>query len=162
MQITFPISEALTVATSQQPLPPMVASVLGKGNAVFAEIDLRLVPDPPMALRLAAAAVGTVSVVAVFTGYTGGVATFEIGAQARSLPAHKLVNHLTAPINTALRSRGLPDGLVEVRRGTDEPVLALRLQDAIASKVAGVTLVALDIRDGAIHATLSLGAVRPL
>jgi hypothetical protein len=159
VDITLPVDEALALAAAREPLPPLVRSVRAVGSTVHAEIDLRLIPDPPTALRFAAAAVGVVSVAARFTGYVGGVATFEISAQARAIPAHKLLNHVTGPVNTALAKKGLPDGLVEVRRGTDEPVLALRVQDAVASRVEGVTVTGLDVVDGALRVSASVGTV---
>lgn len=159
MQITLPVTEALALATAREPLPPVVRSVTAAGSALHLEIDLREIPDAPTALRLAAAAVGTVAVTATFAGYDAGVATFEVTAQARALPAHKLLNHLTGPINAALRGRGLPDGLVEIRKGTGEPVLALHVQDAVAATAGGVSVVALDLREATAHVSVVVGQV---
>ena len=159
MQITLPLSEAFALAAAKDPLPAVVRSVTADGASVLLEIDLRVVPDPPLALRVAAAAIGTVSVTATFTGYSLGAATFEITAHARSLPAHKLLNHLTGPIASALRARGLPEGLVEVRKGDGEPVMAIHLQDAVAAKTTGVTLTAFDVRDATAYVSLTVGVV---
>ncbi|MEP7763400.1 hypothetical protein [Sanguibacter sp. 25GB23B1] len=160
MQLVISVAEALSLALARGPLPNVVRSVVAEGSTVHAEIDLRAVPDPPTALRLAASALGTVSVALRYTGFDGSVATFEVSAQARALPAHKLLNYLVGPVNRALASRGLPDGLVEIRRGTGEPVLAIGVRDAVAAEVEGVTLTALDVRDGAVHVTADIGAVR--
>lgn len=160
MQIVVSVAEALSLALARGPLPPVVRSVVADGSTVHAEIDLRAVPDPPTALRFAASALGTVSVALRFTGFDGAVATFEVSAQARALPAHKLLNYLVGPVNAALAARGLPEGLVAIRKGTGEPVLAIGVRDAVAAQVEGVTLTALDVRDGAVHVTAEIGQVR--
>jgi hypothetical protein len=151
MQIVLPIHEALAMVRAARPLPALVRSVEGEGSQVTVEVDLRLVPNASTALRLAAAAVGTVAASARFLSYAGGVATFEVTAQARSLPAHKLLNHVTGPVNAALTQRGLPDGLVEVRKGDGEPTLAVHVQEAVDAKAPGVTITSFDVRDGAVY-----------
>ena len=159
MEIALPLSEAVALAAAKEPLPAVVRSVTAEGTALHLDIDLRVVPDAPLPLRVAAAALGTVSVTATFTGYSLGTATFEITAHARALPAHKLLNHLTGPMASSLRQRGLPEGLVEVRKGDGEPVVAIHLQDAVAAKATGVTLTAFDIREATAFVTLSVGEV---
>ena len=159
MQISLPLDEALALAAAKKPLPPFVRSLRCEGSTIVVEVDLRLVPDGGTALRLAAAAVGTVTATAVLTGYAGGVATFEVTAQARSIPAHKLLNHLTGPVNTALARQGLPEGLVEIRKGDGDPVVAVRVQEAIATKVTGVTLTDLAVHDGAVHVSARIEKV---
>ena len=159
MEITLPLNEALALATAKEPLPAVVRSVTADGASLQLDIDLRVIPDAPLALRVAAAAVGTVAVTATFTGYALGTATFEITAHARALPAHKLLNHLTGPIAAALRGRGLPEGLVEVRKGDGEPVMAIHLQDAVVAKATGVTLTAFEVREATVFVTLTVGAV---
>lgn len=159
MEITLPMSEALALAAAKEPLPAVVRSVTADGDSLLVDIDLRVVPDAPLPLRVAAAALGTVAVTAKFTGYSLGTATFEITAHARALPAHKLLNHLTGPMASALRGRGLPEGLVEVRKGDGEPVMAVHLQDAVAAKATGVTVTGFDVREGTAHVTLVVGEV---
>ncbi len=159
MQISLPLDEALALAAAKKPLPPFVRSLRCEGSTIVVEVDLRLVPDGGTALRLAAAAVGTVTATAVLTGYAGGVATFEVTAQARSIPAHKLLNHLTGPVNTALARQGLPEGLVEIRKGDGDPVVAVRVQEAVATKVTGVTLTDLAVHDGAVHVSARIEKV---
>jgi hypothetical protein len=153
MQIVLPIHEAIALVRAVRPLPALVRSVEGTGSQVTIEVDLRLVPNASTALRLAAAAVGTVAASARFLTYAGGVATFEVTAQARSLPAHKLLNHVTGPVNAALTERGLPDGLVEVRKGDGEPILAVHIQEAVEAKAPGVTITGIEMHDGAVHVT---------
>ena len=159
MQLSLPLDEALALAAAKKPLPPLVRSLRCEGSTIVVEVDLRLVPDGGTALRLAAAAVGTVTATAVLTGYAGGVATFEVTAQARSIPAHKLLNHLTGPVNTALARQGLPEGLVEIRKGDGDPVVAVRVQEAVATKVTGVTLTDLAVHDGAVHVSARIEKV---
>ena len=159
MQLSLPLDEALALAAAKKPLPPFVRSLRSEGSTIVVEVDLRLVPDGGTALRLAAAAVGTVTATAVLTGYAGGVATFEVTAQARSIPAHKLLNHLTGPVNTALARQGLPEGLVEIRKGDGDPVVAVRVQEAVATKVTGVTLTDLAVHDGAVHVSARIEKV---
>lgn len=151
MQITLPVDEIMALAAARQPLPPFVRSVRCDSSTLVLDVDLRLVPDGGTALKIAAAAVGTVTATALLTAYTDGVATFEVTAQARSIPAHKLLNHLTGPINSALARQGLPEGLVEIRKGDGDPVVAVRVQDAVATKVSGVTVTDLAVHDGAVH-----------
>jgi hypothetical protein len=159
VQISLPLDEALALAAAKKPLPTFVRSLRCEGSTIVVEVDLRLVPDGGTALRLAAAAVGTVTATAVLTGYAGGVATFEVTAQARSIPAHKLLNHLTGPVNTALARQGLPEGLVEIRKGDGDPVVAVRVQEAVATKVTGVTLTDLAVHDGAVHVSARIEKV---
>jgi len=159
VQLSLPLDEALALAAAKKPLPPLVRSLRCEGSTIVVEVDLRLVPDGGTALRLAAAAVGTVTATAVLTGYAGGVATFEVTAQARSIPAHKLLNHLTGPVNTALARQGLPEGLVEIRKGDGDPVVAVRVQEAVATKVTGVTLTDLAVHDGAVHVSARIEKV---
>ena len=159
MQLSLPLDEALALAAAKKPLPPFVRSLRCENSTIVVEVDLRLVPDGGTALRLAAAAVGTVTATAVLTGYAGGVATFEVTAQARSIPAHKLLNHLTGPVNTALARQGLPEGLVEIRKGDGDPVVAVRVQEAVATKVTGVMLTDLAVHDGAVHVSARIEKV---
>ena len=159
MQITLPLSEAFALAAAKEPLPAVVRSVTADGATVLLDIDLRVIQDPPLALRVAAAAIGTVTVTATFTGYSLGTATFAIAAHARSLPAHKLLNHLTGPIDSALRRRGLPEGLVVVHKGDSEPVVAIHLQDAVTAKSTGITLTGFDIREATAYVDLAVGEV---
>lgn len=159
MQITLPVTEAIALAVAKEPLPPVVRSVTAAGTSLLFDIDLRVIPDAPFALRVAAAAAGTVAVTATFAGFTLGVATFEIAVHARALPAHKLLNHLTGPLAAALTRRGLPAGLVEIRKGDGEPVLAVHVQAAVATMVTGVTVTDLDLRDATAYLTLAVGNV---
>ena len=160
MQVAIPFTEALSLATAREPLPPLVRAVSIQGAVVHAEIDLRLIPNAPTALRFAAAAAGTVMVTARLTGFAAGVATIAVTAHARALPAHKLLGYLSGPIDDALRRQGLPPGLVEVRRGDGDPVLAVRVQDAVDTLASGVNVTSLGLSDDTIYAAVTVGTVR--
>lgn len=159
MYVEIPVTEALALAAAREPLPPMVRSVRAEGATVHAEVDLHAIPDAPTALRWAATALGTVSVSATFTGYAEGVASLRITVHARSLPAHVFINPLVGPINNALKQRGLPDGLVELRHGEGEPVVRVGVQSAVDSKVTGVTVTGIDLRDGTACVRAEIGTV---
>ncbi|MBO3103969.1 hypothetical protein [Cellulomonas fengjieae] len=160
MQLALPFAEAMAIAVAREPLPPMVQALRCEGSTIHAEIDLRAIPDPSTGVRLAAAAAGTVAVTVRFADYSAGMVTLVVTAHARALPAHKLVPYLVGPINTALRDRGLPPGLVEVQRGESEPWVVIAVQRAISTKVDGVTLTGLALRDAVIHVEATVGSLR--
>jgi hypothetical protein len=160
VKIVLPIAEALSLVTSMYRLPAMVSDVHGESSTMHATIDPRHLADASGAMRLAAQAAGSVAVAARFAGYADGVATFTIAAQARGLPAHRLVNLVSGRVNGALRRRGLPEGLVEVRKGEGEPILALHLQRAIDAKIEGVTLTGFEFADGTALVEATVGEAR--
>ena len=162
MQLALPFAEAIALAVAKEPLPPMVRELRCEGSTLHADIDLRVIPDPSTALRLAAAAVGTVAVTLRFADYSDGTATLVVTAHARALPAHKLVPFLIGPINAALRNHGLPEGLVEIQRGESEPWIVVAVQRAISTKVDGVILTDLGLQDAVIHVEATVGSVRVL
>ncbi|HEY3548675.1 MAG TPA: hypothetical protein VGK17_21585, partial [Propionicimonas sp.] len=136
MQLALHFTEALAVVTSQAPLPPMVQAVRAEGSTVHAEIDPARIPDASAAIRIAAAALGTVPVTARLAAYADGVATVEVTAHARGLPAHRLVPYLVGPITAMLRDQGLPDGLIEIERGETATLVRVQVQRAVDTKVA--------------------------
>ena len=160
MQLALPFTEAIALAAAKEPLPPMVRALRCEGSTIHAEIDLRAIPDPSTGLRLAAKAVGTVAVTVRFADYSEGMATLVVTAHARTLAAHKLVPYLIGPINSALRDRGLPEGLVEVQRGESEPWVVIAIQRAISTKVEGLLVTDLGLRDAVIHLEATVGSVR--
>lgn len=147
MKIDLPFTEAMAIATVTTPLPAVVRSMRCEGSTVHIDVDLQAIPDPSMALRLAAAVAGTVAATARFAGYSDGVMTLAITAHARNLPAHKLLPYLLEPINRAISERGLPEGLVEIQRGDPDPLVLVDVQKAVETKVRGITVTGLDIRD---------------
>ena len=108
MQFALPFAEAIAVVVAKEPLPPMVRDLRCEGSTIHADIDLRAIPDPSTALRLAAAAAGTVAVTVRFADFSAGVVTLVVTAHARALPAHELVPFLVGPINAALRTADCP------------------------------------------------------
>jgi hypothetical protein len=162
MQLALPFAEAVALVVAKAPLPPMVRGLHCEGSTVHADIDLRAIPDPSTALRLAAAAAGTVAVTVRFAAYSDGMATLVVTAHARALPAHKLVPYLIGPVNAALRDRGLPSGLVEVQRGQSEPWVVIAVQRAVSAKVEGLAVTDLGLRDAVFHLEANVGSVRVL
>lgn len=162
MYLELPFDEALVLAASRGPLPPMVRSLRAEGSTVHVEVDLRLIPDPPLALRLAAGALGSVAVSATYVGFDAGSVRLAITFHARQLPAHLVLNHAIGPINDLLRAQGLPDGLVEVRRGAQEPLVVVNVQAAVDAKVDGVLVTALDLREAVLRVTTAVTGFRML
>lgn len=151
MRIELPVDEALVLATSRTPLPALVRSVSARDATVEAEIDLRAIEAPSLALTLLAGATGTVLVSARFADFDDGVATFAINAHARGLPAHKLLGLLVGRVNRAIADSGLPDGVLSVERGEGEPLLHIDAQRALDTVMNGMTVVKFDLRDSVIH-----------
>lgn len=158
MLVSLSVPEAVALAAAAQPLPPFVRAVDAVGPEVHLTIDLTRVPELPGALRMAASLLGDVEVVARFATYRDGVATFAVTSRARALPLHALLNVLTDTVTAQLRRRGLGD-LVEVRRG-EPPVVAVRLQDAVARQAEGLVVGDFAVRDGGVQVDLTVGAVR--
>lgn len=160
MQIAIPFTEALALATAREPLPPFARGVRSEGSVIHAEVDLRQIPDAPTALRLAAAAAGTVAVTARLARFSGGVATIAVTAHARALPAHKLLGFLSGPLEAALRKQGLPAGLVEIRQGDPDPLVVVHVQDAVSAKAEGVTVTGLGLSGDVVYVEAEIGRVR--
>lgn len=158
MHVSLSVPEAVALASAAQPLPPFVRAVDAVGPEVHVTVDLTRMPELPGTLRLAASLLGAVEVVARFTAYDDGVATFAVTSRARALPVHALLNVLTDTVTAQLRRRGLGD-LVEVRRG-EPPVVAVRLQDALHRQAEGVAIRGFEVRDGLLHLALAVGDVR--
>ncbi|WP_225752676.1 hypothetical protein [Actinotalea sp. Marseille-Q4924] len=158
MHVSLTVREAVALATATEPLPPFVRSLDAVGSDVHVTVDLGRMPELPGALRLAASLLGAVDVVARFTGYDDGVATFAVTSRARALPLHTLLNVLTDTVTAQLRRRGVGE-LVEVRRG-DPPSVALRLQDAVRQRADGIEVRAFSVRDGSVSLDVGVGEVR--
>lgn len=159
MRLTMTLTEALTLARAARPLPSLVRSISAEGSVIQVEVDLRQIPDPPAPLRLAAAAAGTVSVTAEMVEFTAGVATFRVTAHARALPAHKLLGHIADPLESALRRRGLPAGLVTVRRTPGDALVDVAVQAAVDARSAGLTVTDLAVQDGMVDVAVAVGDV---
>ncbi|GIG28313.1 hypothetical protein [Cellulomonas marina] len=159
MQLTLPLTEALAVARGSGRVPPFVVDLAPTADGVAVRVDLSRMPEASSALRWAAALAGPVDVVVRYTGLVDGTATFAVTSRARAVPLHVLVNSLTSTATSVLRQRGLGD-LVEVRRGEEEPVVAVRVQHAIDQRAPGARLTALELRDGVAHLTLDITGLR--
>ena len=160
MHLDLPFDEALAVALSRGPFPPLVRTLRAEGSTVHVDVDLAQIPDASFAVKMAAAALGTVAVSGTVIGFEAGVVLVAVTFHARQLPAHTVLKHAIGPINDLLRARGLPEGLVEVRRGTETPVVAIAVQQAVDAKVEGVTVTALVLRDAVLSVTARVGAFR--
>ncbi|KGM12034.1 hypothetical protein [Cellulomonas bogoriensis] len=159
MQVALTVEEGVALALAVQTLPPFIGPVRGEGRSVLVDVDLAAIPDVPTLARLSFAAVGSVTIRAALIGYDGDVATFELQAEARGLPAHRLLNHLTDTISDRLRANGLPDDLVELHPGPRAPLARVHVQQAIDARVRGLSLATLDVRDGVVHAGVTVGDV---
>jgi hypothetical protein len=157
MKLALPFREAMSLATAEKPLPPMIRSVDCVGDTLQAEIALDAIPSRSIALSLAAAVAGTVTVTARLAGYSEGVATFVLTAHALAMPVHKLLPFLLDPVNKAIRERGLPDGLVRVARGDAAPLVLIDVQQAVETKASGITMTNLQLVDAVLHAEATIG-----
>lgn len=151
MRIEVTVDEAVRLARAVVPLPAMVLGVRpagDAGDAVEVDLDAALLPGATGLVRLGAALAGRVTVTARFLGFADGDASFALAAQARGLTVDRLLNHLTGAIADALAAQGLPPDVVELRPGTDGPVLVAHAQAAVDARVTGVVVQAVDLRHG--------------
>ena len=160
MQIALPFLEAIALATSRSPLPPVVTSLTCDGSTVHVELDLRQIESPSLAVRLALAAGGTVRVDARIDWFENGIATLVVTVHARGLPAHKLLPYLVGPIEDALRARGLPEKLVTVQRSDSDTEVLIELQQAVDSRTDGLVITSLRVDDAVIHLSAAVGEFR--
>ncbi|NMR19918.1 hypothetical protein [Cellulomonas fimi] len=161
MHLTLPFPEALELALQGAPPPPPVRGVSCTGARVRVDVDLRDVPAAPFAVRAIAAITPVVTVDATFAGFREGRATFELAVHAGSLPVHRLINHLTGLINSTLRARDIPPGLLLVQSGPDgDPVAVVDLQAAADLRVQGVTVAGFVLHDATIEVEAAVRDVR--
>jgi hypothetical protein len=150
MQLTMTFDEVIALATTSSPLPTIVRSLSVEGEVVRAELDPLEVITGSLA-RLIAAAAGTISVTARFAGFSEGVASFEITAMARGLPAHKLLPLLLDRVNTAIAENPSIVGIVTIENGTEQPRAHIDLQKALSTRVQGMRVTGFDLRDATMH-----------
>ncbi|WP_129337379.1 hypothetical protein [Cellulomonas endophytica] len=160
MQVRLPLTEALDAARSSGRLPSFVVGAAPTDDGVALRVDPQGVPGLSGAVRFAASLAGPVEVVVRWVGLADGDATFAITSHARALPLHTLANMLSTTLTGILRQRGLGD-LVEVRRGTEEPLLVVHVQRALDRQVPGARLVDLALAGGAAHVEVDLSGARP-
>jgi hypothetical protein len=160
VRIDLPFAEAITLATSARPLPPLVTSLSCEGEILHADVDLGSVETDSFAMRLAFAAAGTVAVTAEFTGFANGVATFAMTAHARGLPAHKLVPYLLSTVNDAIAKSGAPEGVLEVAAEGGDPVVHIDVQRAIEAAVRGIRITSFALTDARILVDAEVSEIR--
>lgn len=148
MRIELPVTEAVAFAKSRSLMPPMIESLTGEGSIIEVVIDLHLLPADGFAMKLFAAAAGTVTVTATFAGYAEGTASFDIAAEARGIHADKLLSAMVGRANDSIRESSLPDGVVEFAEGADGVQLLINLQQVVGERVPGVTVTGIDLREG--------------
>jgi hypothetical protein len=157
MRIELSVTEAVELARAGGGLPPFVRTVTGEGDDVRVTLDLREVPDPPSALRLAARLVPVVRATLRLESFVAGTAVVALEASAAGLPAHKLLGVVQGPLQTVLRSRGLPPDALHVlpdaRVAVDVQAL---LTAAAGDRLPGVRLTDLAYGDGAVRAEAAL------
>jgi hypothetical protein len=150
MQLTLTFDEVIALATASSPLPSIVRSLSAEGGIVRAELDPLEVITGSLA-RIVAAAAGTISVAARFARFSDGVASFEITATARGLPAHKLLPLLLDRVNAAIAENPSIAGIVTIENGTEQPCALIDLQEALSARVQGMRVTGFDLRDATIH-----------
>ncbi|MBD5787066.1 hypothetical protein IF650_12835 [Cellulosimicrobium terreum] len=157
MRIELTVTEAVEIARASGGLPPFLRSVTGEGDDVRVVVDLREVPDPPSALRLAARLVPILRATLHVESVVAGTAVLTVEASAAGLPAHKLLGFVEAPLANALRSKGLPPDAVrvlpEARVAVDVRAL---LGSALATTLPGLTVTDLDYSGGALRLDATL------
>lgn len=156
MQVQATVAELVALAEVGGPLPDLVRSVRAADGVIDVELDPTSIPDAPSLLRWAAAAAGTVSVAVRVEGLRGGEVWLDVEAHVRGLPAHKLLPYLVGPVRSALRARGLPEHLVDVRREEAGPRVVVAAQEALSLKTTGIRLATLALRNDTLEATLTL------
>ncbi|OLT54354.1 hypothetical protein [Cellulosimicrobium sp. CUA-896] len=153
MRIELTVTEAVELARAGGGLPPFVRTVTGEGDDVRVALDLREVPDPPSALRLAARLVPVVRVTLRLESFVAGTAVVAVEANAAGLPAHKLLGIAEGPLQAVLRSRGLPPDALHVLPGARVAVDAQALLAAAAAdRLPGARLTDLAYADGTVRA----------
>lgn len=156
MQVQATVAELVMLAEAGGPLPELVRSVRAADGVVHVDLDPTQIPDAPSLLRWAAAAAGTVAVAVRVDGLRGGEAVLDVEAHVRGLPAHKLLPYLVGPVRSALRARGLPEHLVDVRREPEGLRVVVAAQEALNLKTTGVHLTALRLESDTLQAALTL------
>jgi hypothetical protein len=158
VHLTLPFTEALDVALHGRALPSVLREVGCTGSTVHASVDLRAlaaaaVPaTAPKALAMAARAVPVVRLGGTLVGFSLGKVTLDLTVQAGPVPVHRLLGMLTGLANTALRSRGLPAGLLDVERGPGgEPRLIVDVQRVLDKRVPGLVLTGVALVDGVLQ-----------
>ncbi|MGV8969791.1 MAG: hypothetical protein ACOH1J_05010 [Microbacteriaceae bacterium] len=156
MRIELPVSEAVAFARTRDVLPSMIESLTSEGSAIEIVIDLRLIPAENFAMKLFAAAAGTVTVTATFVGFTDGIATFDMGAEARGINADTLLSAMIGRANASIRDSDLPEGVVEFADSAVGTQLLINLQAILDDRMHGVTVSDVRLRNGVLSVEAGL------
>lgn len=148
MHIRITPTEVLgLVKVAGQPVPPVISSVDGQGEVVRVVADLRRLDTLPGPLKLAVRIAPIVRADVRVVGFTAGVATLEVEANAAGLPAHKLLSLAAAPIEQAVAQQGLPPGVVDVQQ---DARIAVDVETLLEARLPGLTVTNLRLADGEI------------
>ena len=147
MQLTMTFDEVIALATATSPLPPIVQSLSAEDSTIHVQLDPLEVITGSLA-RILAAAAGNIDVDARFAGFSHGVATLEVSAMARGLPAHKLLPLLIDRVEKGIAENPSVAGIIEIRQTEHEPLVLIDVQKALSARVPGMAVTALDVRDG--------------
>lgn len=162
MRIELPVSEALALGESQGLVPPFVHDLRVEGETVRLQVDAgRLMGQSGGIGRFLGGLAGRVPVTARFTGWADGVATVTVTAESHGIPLHRFMPLVEGQVRQKLREQGLPDGAVDFRTGADDPVVAVDVRRLLATKVAGVVVTDLRLRDAVLHVTVALDPTVP-
>ena len=151
MHLSMTVVEAIALATAKSPMPPIVQRISAGDDTIHADLDPLEVITGSIA-RLLAAAAGPIAVAARFAGFSHGVATFEVTAMARGLPAHKLLPLLIDRVTQAIAENPAAAGIVEVRTTENDPLVLIDIQAALDARGLSLQLTALDLREATIFA----------
>lgn len=153
MRLELPVTEALSIAAMMGVVPPFVQDVRAEGSTVHLQVDAARVMGGSGIGRFLGGLAGHVPVAARFTGFADGVATIAVTAEARGIPLHRFMPMVEGRIKEKLAEQGLPPGVVEVRTGASDPVIAVDVRRLVAAKVSGVVVTDVALLDATVHVT---------
>lgn len=148
MQLRLTGPELLFLAAKGRALPPIVSGITWEDASIRADVDLRQVPGESRTMRLAANVASIIHLELTFAGFDPDtqVISFTLAAKARGIPGQRLLSLLTGPVNSAidnaLRSRGLPQGLITVHAALATPLVEIAAGQALAHFAQGTPFAA--------------------
>jgi hypothetical protein len=150
VHIDLTFDEARTLALRGAPLPPMLSTLTCEDDTVYATVDLRAIPNPPAALRFAAALAPQVQVALRYESYGEGVLGLRVTASAAGLPVQKLLGFAEGPLRSFLQEQGLPGDAVTISTGQGDPLARVRVQDVADLRAPGLRVTGIDLAAGRI------------
>lgn len=151
MRIEITVDEAREIAQATGKYPNSLTSVTADGDLIRFVIDLRLLPDAPGAVKLAARLVPLVRGSLAVVDFTAGTLVLALQANAGGLPAEKLLGLAEGPIVEALRKRGLPQDSVRVLSGGRVAVDAqVLLGEFVGELLPGAQITWVDLTAGTV------------